>query len=530
MVALWVACAFTLGLACRAVGLPSLIGFLATGFALNAAGIEKGPALDDVAHMGVLLLLFTVGLKLRLKNLARPEVWVTSLVHMGLSVALFAPAIYFGMGLDWRTALIVGIALSFSSTVLAAKVLEEKRELRAFHGRIAIGILIVQDLVAVALLASQGGHTPSPFAILLLGLPLLRPALHWLLDYCGHGEMLVLFGVLLALAAGGLGFEALGLSSELGALVLGTLLAEHPRANELSKALWGLKEFFLVGFFLSIGFAGLPTLEAFGFALLLLIALVGKFLFFFAILLAFRLRARTSFLAGLSLAAYSEFGLIVAGLAAQQGLIDEQWLVFIALGVALSFLVSAPLNNAAHALYERWGPTLDRFETRHRHQDDAVINLGRAEIAIVGMGRVGTGAYDALRAQGKRVVGLDSDPGKIQRHLQQGRRVVFADAEDPGFWLRLKLNSVRAVLLALPELEAKVIAIAQLRRRGYDGFISATHVFPEEREPVLATGASATYNYFDEAGAGFAEHCVEQLEEAGEADRDLTPPQVRKPT
>ncbi|MGI9331559.1 MAG: cation:proton antiporter [Gammaproteobacteria bacterium] len=513
MVALWVACAFTLGLICRAVGLPSLIGFLATGFALNAVGVEKGPALDDIAHMGVLLLLFTVGLKLRIQNMARPEVWGTAIAHMAVSVGLFAPALYFGMGLDWRTAFVVGAALSFSSTVLAAKVLEEKRELRAFHGRIAIGILIVQDLVAVGLLAAQGGHAPSPFAILLLALPLMRPALHWLLDFSGHGEMLVLFGALLALAAGGLGFEALGLSAELGALVLGTLLAEHPRANELSKALWGLKEFFLVGFFLSIGFAGLPTLGSFGFAIAMVLALVVKLVLFFGILLAFKLRARTSFLCSLSLAAYSEFGLIVAGLSAHQGLIDEQWLVYIALSVALSFLVSAPLNNATHRLYERWGPRLDRFQSARRHPDDSVVNLGHAEIVVVGMGRVGTGAYDFLRHQGKRVVGLDSDPAKLQRHLQVGRRVVFADAEDPGFWLRLNLDSVHAVLLAVPDLEAKIIAISRLRRRGYEGFISATHVFPEEREPVLETGANATYNYFDEAGVGFAEHCVEELDQ-----------------
>jgi Trk K+ transport system NAD-binding subunit len=122
------------------------------------------------------------------------------------------------------------------------------------------------------------------------------------------------------------------------------------------------------------------------------------------------------------------------------------------------------------------------------------------------MGRVGSGAYGYLKELGLQVVGLDSDMGKVARHLREGRRVVYADAEDPELWHRLHLDRVRAVMLALPDLEAKIIASRQLRLRGFRGLIAATHVYEEEQAPILAAGCDVTYNYFTEAGTGFAAH------------------------
>ncbi len=195
----------------------------------------------------------------------------------------------------------------------------------------------------------------------------------------------------------------------------------------------------------------------------------------------------------------------------KNGWLGEQWLVYLAITVAASFVISAPLNKLAHQLYERWQDPLCRYESKEKHPDDGPISLGNAEIAILGMGRVGSGAYDLLNSREVRVIGLDSDPGKIEIHRQKGRRVLFADAEDPGFWNRLDLERIRAVLLAMPDAEAKQIAIRALRQRGYDGIISATNLYEEEAAPILEAGATTTFNYFDEAGVGFAEHTWEAL-------------------
>ena len=165
-------------------------------------------------------------------------------MHLLVSTAVLGPGLWAVSALSVGQALFLAVTLGFSSTVLAAKALEEKAELRAFHGRLAIGILIIQDLAALALMALAGAAAPTPWALLVLGLPLLRPLVARVLDWSGHDELLVLYGLALALVVGGLGFERLGLSAELGALLLGALLAGHPRAVELAKSLWSLKEVF----------------------------------------------------------------------------------------------------------------------------------------------------------------------------------------------------------------------------------------------------------------------------------------------
>jgi predicted Kef-type K+ transport protein len=515
MLPVWFAGAFVLGLAARQVGLPPLVGFLVAGFLFRALGYEGDERLAQISELGVLLLLFTVGLKVRLQNIIRPEVWGTALVHLGLVAAVAGWFLVTGAGLSLAPALALAAGLGFSSTVLAAKVLETKRELRSFHGRVAIGILIVQDIVAVAILAANGGHSPSPFAVGLVLLALARPMLTRLLEFIGHGELLLLYGIALALTVGALGFESLGLSPELGALVLGTLLADHPKAKELGDALWGLKEILLVGFFLNIGLSALPTWEMAGFAALMVLALPLKGGLFFGLLVAFGLRARTSFLASLSLTTYSEFGLIVTGFGVSSGVFPGEWLVIAALAVSMSFAIAAPLNRSAHRLYKRLEPVLVKLESAGRsHPDDQPVSLGASDVIIVGMGRIGASAYDHMLAQGHHVVGLDSDPAKLQRHRADGRRIVFADAEDPGFWHRLNIDRIRAVLLAVPDLEAKIISAEQLRQRGYRGLISSMYTYSDERERILDAGCTVTYSNFDEAGVGFASHAEELMQAA----------------
>ncbi|MGD8927216.1 MAG: cation:proton antiporter [Thioalkalispiraceae bacterium] len=508
---IWLSFAFVLGLVMRQVGLPPLIGYLAAGFTLSALGYESNNILKEISHAGVLLLLFSVGLKLRLSTLIRKEILAGSLLHMGITVGLVYLVLVVTINLEHQTALLSAIALAFSSTVVAAKVLESKRELRAFHGRVAIGILIVQDLVAVTVLSAGTGVAPSPWAVILLGLIFIRPIFFRLLDVTGHGELVVLYGLLLALVIGGSSFEYFGLSSELGALLLGIMLSSHKRAIELSNSIWSLKEVLLVGFFLQIGLLGHPDFEVFQQALLINALLPIKAVLFFFILILFRLRARSSFLASLTLATYSEFGLIVANMGVQQGWFTSEWMVLLAVAVAISFAVSAPLNRYAHEIYEWLEQFISRFETSKRHPDDEPINIGNSHIIVMGMGRIGTGAYDLLCHQQHRVIGLDSDPIKVELHRKQGRRVLYADAEDPGFWTNLNLEGVHTILLAMPELTAKILATRQLRKQGFKGTISTTSVYDEELEQLKSAGANHIYNYYEGLGSNFAQSALEHV-------------------
>ena len=505
----WLSFAFGLGLLMRLVGLPPLVGYLAAGFLLSSLGHETNEILNEVAHVGVLLLLFSVGLKLRLRSLITKEVLFGSLLHMAVMVAFVYVLNVSIFGMDEQLALIIAIALSFSSTVVAAKVLESKKELRAFHGRLAIGILIMQDLVAVAVLSVGNGVAPSPFAFLLLGIFFIRPLIHRLLDVSGHGELVILYGLLLAVVIGGHGFEYFGLSSELGALLFGVLLADHKRAIEVSNSIWALKEILLVGFFLQIGLMGHPTLDMLVNALWINLLIIVKVLLFFGIMVMFRLRARTAFLTSLSLATFSEFGLIVANMAAGNNWLSNEWMVLLALTVAISFAIAAPFNRYSHEIYSWMEEWLQKFESSNHHPDDEPIHIGNSHIMVIGMGRVGSGAYDLLAHQHERVIGLDSDPVKVENHRQQGRRVLYADAEDPGLWGNIHLGGVHTILLAMPEAAAKVMASKELRNIGFTGKISATVVFDEEFDALKEAGVDYIYNYYDGIGAGFAANSMD---------------------
>lgn len=520
---LWVVAAFVFGAASSRMGLPPLVGYLVAGFILNGLGVESSDTLAKIADTGVTLLLFTIGLKLKLKNLARPEVWAGATIHMVITVAVFGTGMW-ALGLsgltyfdlvDWQTALLIAFALSFSSTVFAVKVLEGKKEMASRHAAVAIGILIMQDVIAVVFIAASAGKVPSPWvAVLGVSLFIIRPLLARFIGRCGHGELLMLFGILMA-AAGYSSFEMVGLKGDLGALVFGMLLAAHPKAHELAERLLSFKDLFLVGFFLNIGMSGFPTLAGLLVAFLLTLAMPFKTVMFFGILTRFKLRARTSMLTSLSLANYSEFGLIVGSIGVASGWITSDWLAVIAIALSMTFILAAPLNSAAHNIYAGVSTHLKRFETAQRLPEDEPIESGDAEVAIIGLGGLGTSAYDEMRRRyGNVVIGVDFSAETVEKHRRLGRNVVFGDAEDSDFWERVEpaKSRVNLVMLALPDIKASIFAIRQMHLRRYRGQITASVRYEDEIDILKQAGVNAAYSLYEEAGVGFADHVCAHMD------------------
>jgi predicted Kef-type K+ transport protein len=515
----WISLAFVLGFLARQVSLPPLVGFLATGFVLNYLGIASGETLQKLADLGISLLLFTVGLKLNLKVLIRPQVWLVTALHISIIVALFGVAI-FGLALisvplfthlDFKFSLMLAFALCFSSTVFVVKALEEKGDMKSLHGRIAIGILVMQDLAAVTFLAASTGKLPSPWALLLLLLLPLRPLLHKLMQKTGHGELMILYGLVLALGGAEL-FELGGVKDDLGALFMGVLISTHPKSKEMAKSMLGLKDLFLVGFFLTIGMSGELSLEALIIGLMLVPFVFIKSTLFFALMTRFNLRARTSLLATLNLSNYSEFGLIVVAIGVTNGWMDAQWLIVIAIALSISFLVAAPLNSRGDIIYGSYRKFWRKFQSQKRLPDDRLLDTLGATIAVFGMGRVGTGAYDKMRElKGERVVGIDFDSELIKKHQSLGRNVLRGDPSDADFWDKIeRQHSIQLVMLALPNLEANLDALEQLREISFPGRIAAIAGYPDEEEQLRESGATAVFNFYTEAGAGFAAHIRDQ--------------------
>lgn len=524
--------AFLLGFLVRQVGLPPLVGYLLAGFVLNWLGFRGGETLQVFADLGVTLLLFSIGLKLDIRSLIRPEIWggasihalVTVLVLGGAVLGLSLAGLPFFLELDVMQSFLVAFALSFSSTVFAVKILEEKGEMGAMHGRVAIGILIMQDIFAVVFLTFSLGKLPSLWALALPVIVLgLRPVLYKIMDRSGHGELLLLFGLFVAIALGAKGFELVGLKADLGALISGMLLAKHPKSSELAKTLMGFKDLLLVGFFLTIGLSGVPSLAAVGVAAILVVAVPLKTALFFLLLTRFKLRARSSLLGSLSLANYSEFGLIVAAVGTANGWLEPEWLVIIALALSVTFVIASPLNTTADALYLRYRSQLARFETDTRHPDDQPIEPEGVEIGIFGMGRLGTRAYDFMYQKfGDSVLGVDFNQQKVVEHRVAGRRVLLGDPSDPDFWLRMRMkkNRVRMVLLTMSKHQANLAAARHLKSINYSGFLAAVAHFDDQVEELRDAGVDAAFNFYNQAGLGFAEHAWSFLERASEERQD----------
>ena len=515
----WISLAFALGLSARLVGLPPLVGFLAAGFVLSGQGVASGETLEKLSDLGITLLLFTVGLKLNLRTLVRPQVWGVASLHGLICVAVLGLVVYglvlvsapYTAGLNFEQALLIAFALSFSSTVFVVKVLEERGEMGSLHGRIAIGILIMQDIAAVVFLAVSAGKWPSIWALSIVLLIPLRPLLLQLLQRVGHGELLVLFGLILALGGAEV-FELVGLKGDLGALILGVLIASHAKSEELAKTMLSLKDLFLVGFFLSIGMSGVLTKEAVFIGALLTPLIFFKSALFFALLTRFKLRARTSLLAAVYLTNFSEFGLIVVAIGVANDWIGHDWLVILAIAMSLSFAIAAGLSKVSHPLYARYRSIWRRYQTTERLADDRLVDVQSATIAVIGMGGVGTGAYDGMRElHGDAVVGIDIDPITVQNQNADNRNVLLGDPADADFWDRVQAtHSIELVLLALPNVNANLAVLDELKTASFSGRVAVAAKFPDEMDALMQAGATTVFNVYAQAGAGFASH-VEDL-------------------
>lgn len=512
--------AFLGGLAFRRIGYPPLPGYLIAGFIAHGLGIGDPDVIMTIANLGVLLLLFTIGLEINLKEITAPQVWAVASLHMAIVVPLTTLFIFLAAAAfpvlnltDPHTGLLLALALSFSSTVFAVKAFEDRGEQATYHASLAIGILILQDVVAVTALVYLSGNSPSLWA---LGLPLLilaRPLLLLVLKYTRHGELVLLFGFLMAMGSAAL-FESVGLKAGLGALAAGMLLTGTEQTRELYKSLANLKDLFLIGFFLQIGYFGLPTEHMWFVAFALIVLIFLRPVIYFLLFVVFQLRARTSLLAGAALFTYSEFGLVVAAFAVESGALSRQWLTTLALAVSLSFFIATPLNSRIHSLYGRFSHLLQRLERKKRIDAEIPADLGDADIVVLGMGRVGQGVYERLTKilPGDRIVGVEEDLEKAHRHCAAGFHCVHGDASDHDFWAHSGLKDKGLVLISLANHTENLLAVEQARSQGFGGDLAVVSRFPDEKEELESLGCIA-FNLYGEAGHGFAEHVVDQLKQ-----------------
>ncbi|WP_436326322.1 cation:proton antiporter domain-containing protein [Brevibacterium sp. FAM 27836] len=510
-----VAAALALGMVAYELRVPPLVGFLAAGFFLHFLGFTAFAGLQEVSDLGVVLLLFTIGLKFDLRSLLQPEAYGTAALHMitvvlvgsgtiGLASVIGVISLHGGLG----TVGLLGFALSFSSTVLVVKVLEDRSDDGSYYGQIAIAILVLQDLAAVAFITIAGEESPSPWAFALV---LLVPAawvLHRLLDRIGRGELLVLFGAVMALGPGYVAFESVGIHGDLGALAMGLLFAGHPRSGELSKSLFSVKELFLVGFFVVIGLQAAPSWSDLGMALILCAVLLPfNFVSFYLMGRLFGLRNRTSIRTSLALSNFSEFALIVVAVGVGNGVFDNSWLTITALAVAVGMIASSLANARSLQIVARLDAVLPSENEARLRPTDRPLDTGDAEVVVLGMGRIGRGAYERFVDLGARsVIVIDNDHAVIDALITDGFTVLEGDATDHEFWHRLVVGgNAHTVVLAMALHDSNTFALDQLRIAGFDGTIAAVVQRPDQAAHFNQSGVHAVVNIYSGSGAAVAD-------------------------
>ncbi|NOQ80822.1 MAG: sodium:proton exchanger [Gammaproteobacteria bacterium] len=506
---------------------PLIVAFIAVGILVGPSvlgWVSADDQVDLLAKLGIALLLFVVGLKLDLHIIRTmgPVALATGLGQV-IFTSLIGYFIAITLGMTPVTALYVAVALTFSSTIIIVKLLSDKREVDALHGRIAIGFLIVQDIVVVLVMigltalgeagdaASLGQETLEVLlkgglfiaAIALLMRYVLTPLLHQL---ARSPELLVLFAIAWAVALGAVGAH-LGFSKEVGAFLAGVSLASTPYREAIGARLVSLRDFLLLFFFIDLG-AGLElvTLDAqvVPAIILSLFVLIGNPLIVMIILGAMGYRKRTGFLAGLTVAQISEFSLILGALGLSMGHIDADTMGLITLVGLITISASTYMILYSHSIYEWISPWLGMFERKRAYREETralSAEESGVDVILFGMGRFGSGIASELRQRGHRVLGVDFDPVLVRQQDGNIYAVRYGDAEDPEFLASLPLGQVGWVLCSVREMPVNLALLHALHEYGYKGKVAVTAHSTSNAEQLKHAGADRVLIPYADAAA-----------------------------
>lgn len=429
----------------RAVRMPAIVVYLLCGVLLGPVlgWVEMGEGLGLVSETGITLLLFLVGLELSVSKVR--DVGKVALLGGFLQVAVTVAigfALSMGLGFGLIEAVFLAMALTFSSTVVVVKLLDEKGEIESLYGRIAVGVLLVQDLVVIVLLTFLAGISGGMAGLdaLAVGLGLLRAfggmlvmvavaliAAKYLLPKpfrwaARSPEILLIWAIswcfLMVLAA-----HSFGLSHEVGAFLAGMSLAQLPYNENLRMRVHPLMNFFVAVFFVTLGvridFGG--ALDQLGVtAVLAAFVLLGKPLVFLVIIGGMGYGRKTAFLTGVTLAQTSEFSFILAGLAMGKGLIGDEVMLVTAMVGVVTIAISSYLINSSHPIFAwllKQGAFRFRFLEGKPEVTDRIVHAGhdlQGHVIVVGMNALGREIVGRLAAKGQDVLAVDTDPVKLE--------------------------------------------------------------------------------------------------------------------
>ncbi|OGL35448.1 hypothetical protein A3F38_02645 [Candidatus Saccharibacteria bacterium RIFCSPHIGHO2_12_FULL_48_21] len=488
---------------------PLMIGYILTGILVGPAVlqiIDSPESLTVFGQIGIALLLFIIGLGINpnvVKEVGRPAV-ITTILNIGV-VGVVGWLIMSGLGLNSTAAFFVAIGLTINSTVVALKLLSDKKEQGRLYGKLTVGILLVEDIVAAVLIllvaSSQNGQllalgslagviikgTLVGVIMYLLGkvaLPRIQRSI------ASDQELLFLTAIAIGLGSAAL-FSKIGLSLELGALAGGIMLASQPYALEVAARLRPLRDFFVIVFFISLGTE--LTSNQFSDLILYIIAgsavvIILKPLIITAALGFLGYTKRTSFMTALMLTQVSEFSIILVILGSQKGFIDPQIVALLTFIALISIAVSTYLVTFSDKVYGVFEERLNLFE-RKKFEGEALPSE-RNDLVLFGYQRGGHEFINLFKKMKRPYVVIDYDPEVIDVVERRKINYLYGDATDMELLEEAGVSQAKLVVSTIPDYQINSLILKYLADNNPRS-ISIIHADdPGEAAKMYAAGAS----------------------------------------
>ena len=463
---------------------PLIIGHIATGIIVSPIFLNLvrsgNDSFEAFAHMGVAILLFMVGLHLNPK--AVKDVGKIALIT-GIGQIVFTSVIGFLivllLGFDIVPAIYIAIALTFSSTIIILKLVSDKGDMDTLYGRIAIGFLIVQDLVAMFILilvSSSAGAAGLSFVVLveimiklitiLVGVFIIAKFVFPLLTgkIAKSQEFLLFFAIAWCFIVATV-FEMFNFSIEAGALLAGVALSMSPLKYEISSKLKPLRDFFILLFFVWLGsqmvFTNI-TQFIWPIVILSLFVLIGNPLIVLILMGVQGYSKRNSLFAGFTVAQISEFSLILVGLGVSVGHVTGEILSLVTFIGILTIAGSTYLIIYNKKIYEWLSPYLSVFERKNTVDKKSMLNEKIHEVILFGYNRIGFDLAESFDSLKKDFLVIDNNPDTIKEVSKQGISAKYGDADNREFLSEINFSKTKMVVSTIPDVETNIILIKTL--------------------------------------------------------------------
>ncbi len=489
---------------------PLIIAYILTGILIGPSLLSvptHGDFFSTLSDIGVAFLLFTVGLDLDWKRI-REVGWVALAVGVGQVVFTSSIGYFLARTLGFTNviSLYIGVAFTFSSTIIIVKLLSDKEHLDRLYGRISVGFLIVQDLIAMFLLLFISALGTGASLEAIVGMALVKWAVSiagimivstWIIPrviaYASRSqELLFLFGLAWCFGLASL-LSLFGFGIEVGALFAGISLAGTVWSKELIGRMRPLRDFFLIIFFVLLGtqltFAHVDAL-AIPVIVFSLFILIGNPIIVLVILRALGYHPRTGFMAGTTVAQVSEFSFILLAAGIKVGQIPASTLTLATLVGLITITVSSYLITYNEHIYNFIAPVFRFLEPATLTKFAGKPEMRMPDVVLFGYHRMGEVILPKINALHRPYVVVDFDPMMVERMKEHRVPYFYGDAGDEDFLQEIKLEQAKLIISTIPDEGVSHQLVDYLRRKKFKGSVVVTVRTADEAARLYKAGAT----------------------------------------